>query len=834
VTWQRDTGEATADVEAPAVPVHRELIQRVAAYCPKVGEHARQLEATGKLRAQLAYHPGATPAWTHDVSVELTDGEFRHPQLSLALSHLKVAARCRDGQVSLDECTADSGETHLELTGSADQPAEDTDLRGVLKVKRLPLCDDFFERLPALQKIHHDFQPAGPVDVTCTFGRRAGQWHKDYHIQPLDLTAEFKGFRYPLQHLTGNLDLEIDPARQRDHMKLNLTGYAGSRPVTIKGTVTGSGPAADIDLDIRGADVTIDDTLIKALPTDKFDFQKLARSFNATGQVDFVATVQHRPNADKFANRFVVRFHDATMAYEPFAYPLENVSGVLDIQPEHWEFHDFHGTHKGCAVQVSGRSHQGPEHDRLVINIDGQNVPLDEELARHCNEKLKQTWKTFAPTGRIDFTTQVTCLPRTPQPDIDLTVTAHDCTIRPTFFPCNLANVNGSLRYAGGWVALGPFRARHGDTVLSLKEGFVYVKPEGGIWAKLIDVSGDPVVPEPDVVRALPPALQKVCTSLELRDPFTFRTQMVIDSAPDRMAQPTVWWDGVVAVANAHAFAGVPLSGVTGQVGCTGLYNGHELEGTAITLLLQTVTLFSQPFRDVHGRFEIEKDKPDVLASPGLQAKLYSGDIGGPMRVEFGSTIRYDLNLTALGLRLEEFGKQNNLGPNAQVSGLAKGRLWLHGEGGDLKNLQGEGSLDVPSGRMYNLPLLLDLLKVPGLRVPDRTAFEEAHATFSIRGPRVSVSRVDLYGNAISLSGKGEMNLDGSDINLDFYAVWGRVVQMLPPVLDKIPPAVSKQLLKIKMRGRVGDVRCIREPLPLVVEPFAELLKRMAGRQKPN
>jgi hypothetical protein len=40
-------------------------------------------------------------------------------------------------------------------------------------------------------------------------------------------------------------------------------------------------------------------------------------------------------------------------------------------------------------------------------------------------------------------------------------------------------------------------------------------------------------------------------------------------------------------------------------------------------------------------------------------------------------------------------------------------------------------------------------------------------------------------------------------------------------------------LLKIKMRGRLGDVHCTEEPVPVLVEPLKELLERLAGRQKP-
>jgi hypothetical protein len=187
--------------------------------------------------------------------------------------------------------------------------------------------------------------------------------------------------------------------------------------------------------------------------------------------------------------------------------------------------------------------------------------------------------------------------------------------------------------------------------------------------------------------------------------------------------------------------------------------------------------------------------------------------------------------LTALQLKLEEFGR-HNFGSKVEYSGLATARLYLSGEGEDIQGLDGRGSVEVPNGRLYNLPLLLDLLKVLGLRPPDRTAFEEAYAQFSIRGPRVSVSRFDLYGNAISLSGQGEMNLDGTDIELDFYAVWGRVMQMLPPALRPFPSAVSQQLLRLKMRGKIDKVEITKEPVPILVDNLEKFLEKAAKRQK--
>ena len=44
------------------------------------------------------------------------------------------------------------------------------------------------------------------------------------------------------------------------------------------------------------------------------------------------------------------------------------------------------------------------------------------------------------------------------------------------------------------------------------------------------------------------------------------------------------------------------------------------------------------------------------------------------------------------------------------------GRLHLNGQGNNFETLDGNGSIDVPNGKLYNLPLLLNLLKFLGLR----------------------------------------------------------------------------------------------------------------------
>jgi hypothetical protein len=332
-----------------------------------------------------------------------------------------------------------------------------------------------------------------------------------------------------------------------------------------------------------------------------------------------------------------------------------------------------------------------------------------------------------------------------------------------------------------------------------------------------------------DFLTALPRPLAKVCGMLAPGTSVGLAAELVIDMPSEPNIPPDIYWDGGIAIQDATLEAGVKLEQVRGQLWCQGRHDGRQLKGLKGNLLFDQAVLFRQPFREIHSHLHVAPEAPDVLRMPDLKARIFGGDVGGEVRVEFGPTVHYDLNLTALQVRLEELGRHNQ-GAKAQWKGLASGRLYLSGHGTDIHGLEGHGSFDVPSGQMYNLPLLLDLIKVLGLRPPDRTAFEEAHAAFSIRGPRVIVSRLDLDGNAISLSGQGELNLDGTDLQLDFYAVWGRIKQMLPPIFREIPPAVGQQLLKIKMRGSVSDPKITKEPVPALVEPMEKLIKRFAAR----
>src|SRR5262249_45042254 len=160
----------------------------------------------------------------------------------------------------------------------------------------------------------------------------------------------------------------VDMNLMTNFVDVNVTGYTAhaspvialtrgrGRPlispsaVVIKGSWQATGQTVDGRFDIEASDVPLDDQIVEALPRRQTDFQKLARSFNATGKGDIKARIIQGPDVKDFHNEYHVRFHDAAIRWDLFPYPLEQVSGFLDIYPTHWEFREGRGTHRGSVV----------------------------------------------------------------------------------------------------------------------------------------------------------------------------------------------------------------------------------------------------------------------------------------------------------------------------------------------------------------------------------------------------------------------------------------------------------------------------------------------------
>ncbi len=835
----RNSGDTSISFRALEIPLTEMLLARLPVVCPPDLFNGLQVSATAKVEGKVSYHPGQAEPTYYDIHCELKNGKVQHPHWPLPLEKLALTLHCNAGTVQLEKLTAVSGATEISGHGVGRLPCLDQDFEAHLDLKHVMLGDELATRLPSkLRELHKLFQPHGPTTIHIACARHDGQWAplasgdpSQVSLRPERLALKFIDFPYPLQRVKGDIDYNL----LNQHVKFSLDAYAGTQPVILGGYWNGEGRNADVKFDIRGNEITIDDKLLQALPP---ELQKFTESFHPTGRFDVRAHIRQEPGR-AFRNEFHIRVHDTAIKWDAFPYPLEKVSGFLDIYPEHWEFHDFQGTHNGGHVLLNGKSipRSDGKDAGVSLEITGRNVPLDDELRdalRPMNE-LYKAWETFKPTGKLSFTASVE-RPSADLNELEVHVDARGATVRPTFFPYRIQDITGQFRFHNMRLEVSKLRARHEGALIALGAGAIDLNPRGGYFAKLDDVNLQGLRLDDEFIKALPGKLQVAAKMLQLEDPLRVKTQVIIAQPAETGKPPDIYWDGEMWMYDAKFTTGLEFSKVTGWLGCRGRYDGRQMVGVEGNVLLEQANLYEQPFKKVHAKFEMRKESPDLLLI-GLRAPIFGGDVTGQIRVDLNSALRYEMNLTASQISLAEFGR-HNLGPKSQLSGAAGGRLYLTGMGAGLDTLDGNGSIAIPRGHLYNLPFLLDLLKFLGLHWPDRTAFEEFNAGFNIQGSKVSVQKVDLLGSAVSLSGKGEFDLGSKNLSLDVYPMWGRVEQLLPPIVRPFPTTLSKNLLTVEVRGKVSgnpkDLKYRMKPMPVIVDPLLLLRDRMIGQPSGN
>ena len=74
------------------------------------------------------------------------------------------------------------------------------------------------------------------------------------------------------------------------------------------------------------------------------------------------------------------------------------------------------------------------------------------------------------------------------------------------------------------------------------------------------------------------------------------------------------------------------------------------------------------------------------------------------------------------------------------------------------------------------------------------------------------------------------MNLDGSNLMVDFFALPGPLNARMLPLIGNLEAAISKQIVVIKMRGSLMDPKCFSEPVPIVLEPLKGMMNWIRNR----
>ncbi|HEY1187216.1 MAG TPA: hypothetical protein VGE74_06130 [Gemmata sp.] len=550
-------------------------------------------------------------------------------------------------------------------------------------------------------------------------------------------------------------------------------------------------------------------------------------------------------------------------------------------------FDGFTAVHAGAPVWMSGAKRPVPEgRDRkLIVHVGGTAVPLDADLKTALAAvKAENLWAGLQPKGRLTFSADVEVIDRAPPPDrpdfdppldpandVKVTFGFSGPTVTPKFFPYELTDFMGWLEYKNDRLSVAHLAARHGPSRVKLAAGEVRFYPGGAVWANLGGLELTPCVADADFKKALPGKLGSALEELQLKGGTELLVKHLVISAPagadvkaplpapfpvaasaplvargsggglPSAPDPVVYWDAELKLLGASLDTGIAWEDAFGSIACRGRYEGTHLGAVRGNVWLDRALVSRVPVAVARCQVRADPQVPDP-ARPGrflpttlqfsnVAGRLFNGELNGQARVVLTEGTRYEVWLTATDVQLEQLAGHYNLGSDADLKGIAQAQLLVFNRP-DPKTgrltVEGTGKVDVPTGRMYNLPVLLELVKVLKLQAPDKTAFEQAHVVFRLQGDRIKVDQLDLIGKAICLGGSGELDTSGEYVKFEFYTVWSQVLKQMPDTLvGDLTAFFSKNLFTIKLTRENGELRYRPQPVPLVTDPAKAVLERL-------
>ncbi len=154
----------------------------------------------------------------------------------------------------------------------------------------------------------------------------------------------------------------------------------------------------------------------------------------------------------------------------------------------------------------------------------------------------------------------------------------------------------------------------------------------------------------------------------------------------------------------------------------------------------------------------------------------------------------------------------------------------MSGAGWTRNALLGRGTIRLSEGNVYELPVMISLLKILSIRPPDQSAFSDATIDYRIEGEHIYFDRIDFRGDAVSLRGKGEMDWQ-SAVRLTFYTLVGRGEFDLP-LIKPLLRGASQQLVLIHVDGTLQEPRTRQEALPALSQALQQLRDELLQNRK--
>ncbi|MCA9212300.1 MAG: hypothetical protein KDB27_04480 [Planctomycetales bacterium] len=773
------------------------------------------------------------------VNGRIWDGRVDAQELERPITDIRADFVCDERTITVKPLNARYGDSRVSLTIQRHGYRAKSPTQISISANRMVVNRALLESLPiakthklSLLRTFDKFKPVGVLsgDTTAVFNGR--RWAYDAEFRCDDMAFTPREFPYPVSRCKGTVHLT------NDRFDFALRGKAGNAPVDLKGTFYNPGPTATGSCIVKTLQpLSIDDALIAAAKPKLRDF---VRQLEARGRITAIAEFRKdRPRLGPMDRTVHVSVSDGWVNYDMFPYPISRIEGDIELRNDDWLFKNLQGVNDGCTITCNGDRVLGRPIP-LQLTFAVQNIPLDHDLKSALKPNIRQLWDDIQPRGVIDrATVRLDHAYDMDQPRVHIlavkdpstasTPPTDEIRIKPVWFSYPIESLTGALVYEHGRIRSVPdrlLRAKHQQVRVSTHLDAEF--NEAG-WAVRFPkfVSTGVRLPDQMLSDALPHPLA------EKLDQLKFAGYVALDGElgfSKKQQDPTVTsnWRLNVDMEDASFEAGLPAHAIHGQVLLNGVHRNERLDCRG-SMRLESIMHQNMQFTDVRSPLWFNGDTLLIGSGvpttsqkrpPKLQARFHQGMLFADAVVGVQDEPFFKLTAQLSDANVGSIAR--DMDPKySGMAGRASANLNLKGSAKGLASLDGTGNLSIREANLYELPLILALLKRLRHGDNDSSAFTDVDLAFSIDGQHVRFDRFDLAGEALTLKGTGMSGPQitnspehaSREIALDFYSIVGRE-NMLMPILRPVLGEASRQFLLVKVRGTLENPQTRQEVLP--------------------
>jgi len=783
------------------------------------------LRGQANLQFELNYDPTSEQPLRFVVSGRLTRGRIDAPRLPRSLSDVRATVRIDQTGYVIDDFVARSGQAVLRMTLRGEGFEPTSPLRLALDARQFELDRALLDSLPAwAQDLWYKYRPAGEVDADLKLAFDGAAWQPEATVQCRGVSLTHHKFPYRLDQGQGTITLKDD------RLAMNLTAYRGRQPIRL--TAEASHPFHEPVgwFEAKGDDLPLDESLVAALPERP---RAVVRSLDPHGTVSFYVRLWRDKSDEPMHQHIQVAPNRCSVRYEKFPYRLSDLRGTLEMFDGHWTFRHIEAQNDRARITCEGQLTPGLQGNELSLSFTGRDVALDDNLRDALSPHIQQVWRDLRPQGRVDLTAEVRYAAETNQFSVGVRAQPQpqSTSIEPVHFPYRLERLQGQWVYRDGHVAFEDCKAEHGAVKVSA-QGHCDFQPDGRSNLHFTQLSADRLRIDRELLPALPERLRKAVVALNPTGAINLRGSFDLERTGRPDDPRRARWDVRLGLQQSNLqCGGILLENVHGIVELRGAFDGQQIQSRG-QLALDSVRYKDCQLTQVAGPIWIDDGRvlfgswvdrreggaaavhpttgPAQTPRP-ITAALFGGKFYADGWATLGPEPRYALSATLTDADLARCAQEAGAGHH-NLRGKVVATADLTGVGHTRNAMSGRGAIRLSEGDVYQLPLMISLLKLLSIRPPDQNAFSDAVIDYRIEGEHIYFDRIDFHGDVLSLRGKGEMNFQ-SAIRLTFYSGVGRGEIDLP-VVKQVFSGASRQIMLIHVGGTLQNPETRKEALP--------------------